>query len=77
MDKSIRLSRALLAAAFIGLGIVGLISGDFALVWQRIPIADLPYRGFFAYFTAAIEFLCGLGLLFTATLRVTVRVLFV
>lgn len=77
MDKSIRLSRALFAAAFIGLGIVGLISGDFALVWQRIPIADLPYRGFFAYLTAAIELLCGLGLLFTATLRVTVRVLFV
>lgn len=77
MDKSIRPSRALFAAVFIGLGIVGLISGDFASVWQRIPIADLPYRSFFAYLTAAVELLCGLGLLFTATLRLSVRVLFV
>jgi len=77
MDKSIRLSRLLFAAVFIGLGVVGLISGDFALVWQRIPIDNLPYRSFFAYLTAAIELSCGLGLLFTATLRITVRVLFV
>ena len=77
MDKSIRLSRALFAAVFIGLGVVGLISGDFASVWQRIPIADLPYRSAFAYLTALVELLCGLGLLFRATLPYTTRLLFV
>ncbi|HEY3645036.1 MAG TPA: DoxX family membrane protein [Gammaproteobacteria bacterium] len=77
MDKSIRLSRSLFAAVFVGLGIVGLISGDFASVWQRIPIADLPYRSFFAYLTAAVELLCGLGLLFRATLRPASILLFV
>jgi uncharacterized membrane protein len=77
MDRSIRPSRALFAAAFIGLGIVGLISGDFASVWQRIPIADLPYRSFFAYLTAAVELACGLGLLFRSTLRHATGLLFV
>jgi uncharacterized membrane protein len=77
MDKSIRPARALFAAVFIGLGVVGLISGDFASVWQRIPIADLPYRSFFAYLTAVVELLGGLGLLFTATLRYASRLLFV
>jgi uncharacterized membrane protein len=69
MDMSIRPARAAFAAVFIGLGVVGLISGDFASVWQRIPIADLPYRSGFAYLTAAVELACGLGLLFRATLR--------
>jgi uncharacterized membrane protein len=77
MDKSIRPSRALFAAVFIGLGIVGLISGDFASVWQRIPIADLPYRSFFAYLTAAVELLGGLGLLFRPTLRHASWLLFI
>jgi uncharacterized membrane protein len=77
MDKSIRLSRALFAAVFIGLGVVGLMSGDFASVWQRIPIADLPYRSFFAYLTAAVELACGLGLLFRVTLPHATRLLFV
>jgi uncharacterized membrane protein len=76
MDKSIRASRALFAAAFIGLGVVGLMSGDFASVWQRIPIADLPYQSFFAYLTAAIELACGLGLLFRVTLPHATRLLF-
>jgi uncharacterized membrane protein len=75
MDKSIRLSRMLFAAAFIGLGVVGLISGDFASVWQRIPIADLPYRSVFAYLTAAVELACGLGLLFRVTLPYATRLL--
>ena len=76
MDKSIRLSRALFAAVFIGLGVLGLLSGDFASVWQRIPIADLPYRSCFAYLTAAVELACGLGLLFSATLRYASILLF-
>ena len=77
MDRSIRLSRILFAAAFIGLGVVGLISGDFASVWQRIPIEDLPYRPFFAYLTAMLEFMGGICLLFTATLRFASLLLFV
>lgn len=55
--------QVLLAAAMIGLGIRGLTVGDFASVWQRIPIAHLPGRQFLVYACAVIELLTGLGLL--------------
>lgn len=53
-----------LAASMIGLGITGFVSGDFASVWQRIPIEHLPGRQFLAYGCAAIELATGVGLLF-------------
>lgn len=64
-----RLGRTLFAATMIGLGVIGLIQGDFALVWQRIPIEHLPGRSFFAYASAAIELLAGIGLLIRRTAR--------
>lgn len=63
-ETTLALGYRALAAALIGLGILGLISGDFASVWQRIPIADLPFRSVFAYAVAAIEIAAGIGLLF-------------
>ena len=51
------LGHPLLALVMIGLGIVGLYTGDFASVWQRIPFDPLPGRTYFAYATAIIELL--------------------
>ncbi len=64
----------LCALGLLGIGILGLICGDFALVWQ--PVAPwFPARAALAYITAAIEFLTALGLLFRATSRWAVRIL--
>ena len=59
----IRPARAAFALALIGLGVLGLIYGDFALVWQRIPIEYLPGRTFIAYACALVELATGVGLL--------------
>jgi len=65
------------AATMIGLGIVGLIEGDFALVWQRIPIDPLPGREAIAYASAAVELAGGIGLLIARPHALAARVLFV
>jgi uncharacterized membrane protein YphA (DoxX/SURF4 family) len=69
--------RPLLALVMLGLGFVGLYSGDFASVWQRIPIHDLPGRTYFAYATAVVELVCGIGLLFIRTAPIASSVFFV
>ncbi|WP_158884206.1 DoxX family protein [Rhodanobacter sp. L36] len=71
------LGHILLAAAMIGLGIRGLIVGDFASVWQRIPIEHLPARSFFVYASAVIELATGLGLLMKRTVAPSSAVLLV
>src|ERR1051325_2404276 len=75
MDSSIRPARALLAAALIALGILGFIYGDFAPIWQRIPVEDLPGRVPLAYLTALMELSCGIGLLLKPTLKFACLVL--
>jgi uncharacterized membrane protein YphA (DoxX/SURF4 family) len=65
------------AAMMIGLGVIGLIYGDFAMGWQGIPLQHLPGRQFFAYASAVIELLCGFGLLIPRTTRISSRILFV
>ncbi len=77
MNTSIRLSGALFAAAMIGLGVTGLVNGDFALVWQQIPLDHLPGRTFIAYLSALIELVTGMGLLLASTRVLSCRVLFV
>ena len=64
-----------LALSMVGLGIVGLVSGDFASVWQRIPIDDLPGRTLFAYGCAAIELAVGVGLFFRQSVALASSVL--
>jgi uncharacterized membrane protein len=65
----------LFAVGMIGLGILGLIFGDFALVWQ--PVASwFPGRTALAYCAAALMLLGGIGLLFEATVRWAIRILF-
>lgn len=55
-----------LAAMMIGFGVLGLVYGDFAPVWQRIPLDNLPYRAVLAYVWAILELLAGAGLLLPA-----------
>jgi uncharacterized membrane protein len=68
-------SRAAFAAVMIGLGIVGVVEGDFALVWQRIPIEHLPGQQFIAYACAVIELVAGIGLLARHTVRLASGIL--
>lgn len=63
------------ATGMIGLGIFGLINGDFAEVWQFVP-ASVPGRQVMAYGCATIMLVCGLGLLSKRTDALAARVLF-
>ena len=56
------------AAGAIFLGILGLVSGDFATTWQRVG-PNVPLREPLAYLTAFIELAAGLALLWRRTAR--------
>jgi uncharacterized membrane protein len=60
----------------IGLGVLGLIYGDFALVWQPVA-AWFPGRIALAYLAGVAMLVGGFGLLFWATVQWAVRLLFV
>lgn len=57
---------AALAAALIALGILGLGTDDFAMVWQPVP-AWVPFREALAYAFASASLAAGLGLLWRRT----------
>jgi uncharacterized membrane protein len=65
---------ALAAIGLLGLGILTLTYGDFALVWQPVA-AWIPGRTALAYLTGALECLTALGLVFRATSKYAVRFL--
>jgi uncharacterized membrane protein len=63
------------AFGMIGLGVLALVYGDFALVWQ--PVAPwIPGRTVLAYGSGLIMLLGGTGLLFRTTVAWSVRILF-
>src|ERR1700738_3272256 len=65
----------LFAVGMIGLGILALVYGDFALVWQ--PVASwIPSRTVLAYGSGPIMLLGGVGLLLRATAAWSARILF-
>ena len=75
MNRSQQPALTLFAIGMIGLGILALIYGDFALVWQ--PVAPwVPGRTALAYASGLIMLLGGAGLLFSATVTWSVRILF-
>lgn len=55
--------RVLLALVMIALGLRGWAFGDFAGIWQQIPVAHLPAHDFLAYLTALLELVTGIGIL--------------
>jgi uncharacterized membrane protein len=65
----------LFVAGLIGLGVLALTFGDFALVWQPVP-AWLPARKLIAYATGVLMLLIAAGLLSPRTCALAVRVLF-
>jgi uncharacterized membrane protein YphA (DoxX/SURF4 family) len=64
------------ALGLIGLGVLSLVYGDFALQWQPVP-ASLPGRTFLAYASAAVMVLCGGGLLSRRTASLASDVLLI
>lgn len=75
MSRSQQPPKTLYAIGMIGLGILALIYGDFALVWQ--PVAPwIPGRTLLAYASGIIMLFGGIGLLFNATAAWSARILF-
>lgn len=66
--------RAFFAATLIGIGILGLIRGDFTAVWDPVP-KGLPARDALVYLCAFISLVCGIGLLWQRTAVLAARVL--
>ena len=67
---------AFFAAAMIMLGILGLLKGDFAVMWQPVP-DGLPARAVLIYLCALLALATGIGLLFRRTAAIAARVLLV
>jgi uncharacterized membrane protein len=73
---TLKLSRAFFALGLIGLGVLSLAYGDFALQWQ--PVATwVPARHLLAYASGVILVGAAAGLLWGRTAIVASRVLFV
>src|SRR5260370_35744062 len=65
---------AAFAALMIGLGIQGLIKGEFTAVWQPVP-KGVPAREALAYLCAGLSVASGIGLLWRHTAGLAPRVL--
>src|SRR6266403_392757 len=75
MTRSQQPALTLFAIGMIGLGVLALVYGDFAMVWQ--PVAPwVPGRTILAYASGVIMLLGGVGLLFSATAAWSIRFLF-
>jgi uncharacterized membrane protein len=75
MNRTQQPAATLFALGMIGLGILALAVGDFAMQWQ--PVAPwFPARTFLAYASAILMLACGTGLLFRRTAAWSARILF-
>jgi uncharacterized membrane protein len=75
MTRTQQPALTLFAVGMIGLGILALIYGDFALVWQ--PVAQwIPGRTVLAYGSGLLMLLTGVGLLIRAAAAWSARILF-
>ena len=67
-------SHAAFAAVMIAFGILGLIRGDFTVLWEPIPKA-IPAREVLVYLCAVVSLASGIGLLWRRTAALAARVL--
>jgi len=65
---------AVFAALMIGIGIQGLITGEFTTVWQPVP-KGVPAREVLVYLSALLSLASGIGLLWRRTAGLAARVL--
>jgi hypothetical protein len=65
---------AVFATTMIGLGILGLIKGQFTPIWTGVP-KGMPTREGLAYLCAFISLVSGIGLLWQRAAVVASRVL--
>lgn len=63
------------SVGMIGLGVLALVYGDFALVWQPVP-AWLPGRTVIAYSSGILMVLSGFALLCETTVKWATRIVF-
>ena len=63
------------ALTLIGVGILGLVQGDFVQIWQPVP-KSFPLREALIWLCAAISLACGAGLFWRRTAVPSARVLF-
>ena len=68
------MSRVVFAVTMIGLGALGLITGDFTPLWTGVP-KSVPVREALAYICAFIALLSGVGLFWKGTAFVASRIL--
>src|SRR5437764_14900111 len=75
MTRSQQPALTLFAVGMIGLGILALVYGDFALVWQPVALW-IPGRTVLAYVSGLIMLFGGAGLLWRTTRAWSARILF-
>lgn len=75
MTRSQQPALTAFAIGMIGLGILALVYGDFAMVWQPVP-DWVPARTALAYASGVIMLLGGVGLLVRSTASWAARILF-
>ena len=66
--------QAVFAATMIGLGVLGLIKGEFTPIWSGVP-KGMPVREVLAYLCAFVSLGSGIALLWQRTAAVAARVL--
>lgn len=69
-------SRVVFALILIGLGVIGLVKGDFGPGWEPVP-ESIPARQALAYLCDLVYFGCGIGLLLRPSAKLAARVLFI